>query len=285
MNRYLLFLNILLLTAAVYFGVNTFYQVATARLEPGPTPAVDRKETLSTNHPDRQPFSNYQTIIDRNLFNTRAGAGQKPKAVDIETLKQTELELKLWGTVTGEGGRPYAVIEDRKQRKQSLYRTGDTIQNARVKMVLREKVILTVNGKDEILQMEEMSASRPSRRETIRRGQTRALPPRASRSITLERSVMENAAQNLNNLMKQVRIRPHFKAGKPDGLSLTGMKPGSVFRKMGLHNGDIIMGVDGKTITSVDDALRFYETLKSASDLKLQIQRRGRPLTLNYNFE
>jgi general secretion pathway protein C len=45
------------------------------------------------------------------------------------------------------------------------------------------------------------------------------------------------------------------------------------------------MGVDGQAITSVDDALRFYETLKSASDLKLQVQRRGRPLTLNYNFE
>ncbi len=275
----------LLLTAAVYFSVNTFYQVTTARLEPGNTAVVSQKETQSSDIQDQKPLSHYQPIIDRNLFNTKASTDQTPKPVDIETLKETDLELTLWGTVTGDGGLTYAVIEDKKERKQSLYRAGDAIQNARVKMVLREKVILTVDGKDEVLQMEEMVASQPPKREIRRISPARALPQEASSSITLERSAVEDATKDLNNLMREVRIRPHFKEGKPDGLSLTGMKPGSLFRKMGLHNGDIIMGVDGKVITSVDDALRFYESLKSASELKLEIQRRGRPLTLNYTFE
>ena len=53
--------------------------------------------------------------------------------------------------------------------------------------------------------------------------------------------------------------RPHFTAGKSDGLLLYGIQPDSLFRKMGIKNGDIIMGVDGNEIESVDDALALYE--------------------------
>lgn len=43
--------------------------------------------------------------------------------------------------------KTYAVIEEAKTRKQNLYRVGDTVENATVKMVLREKVVLNVDVK------------------------------------------------------------------------------------------------------------------------------------------
>jgi len=58
--------------------------------------------------------------------------------------------------------------------------------------------------------------------------------------------------------MKQVRIRPHFKNGQSDGLTLSGIRSDSIFGEMGFRNGDIIVGVDGKDIESVDDALSLY---------------------------
>ena len=85
--------------------------------------------------------------------------------------------------------------------------------------------------------------------------------------------------------MKQVRIRPHFTNGEPDGLRLTGIRPNSIFYKMGLKSGDIITGVDGKDIESVDDALEFYKSLQSSAKVKLELNRRGRLQTLNYNIE
>jgi general secretion pathway protein C len=290
MDRYLFGLNILLLTAAAYFSVNGFYRVITTRLEPGPMVRAAPKQTSAPDAPGHKPFSHYRSIVDRNLFNTNAEAAPaKPKPVDIEKLKVTELKLKLWGTVTGDKDRAYAVIEETEERKQNLYRAGDKIQTASVKMILREKVILTVDDKDEILQMEEIRSGRPGKGTTRKPSQRTSRRARASaRSsgpITLKRSVMEEAAGNLNDLMKQVRIRPHFRDGKPDGLSLTGIRPNSIFRKMGLRNGDIMMGVDGEKIESVDDALKFYRSLTSASKLELQIKRRGRPQTMNYNIE
>ena len=76
--------------------------------------------------------------------------------VDIEALQETDLQLKLWGTVTGNGQNAYAVIEDVKQRVQQLYHVEDAIQDAIVKEIHREKVILEVNGSLEVLQMEEI---------------------------------------------------------------------------------------------------------------------------------
>jgi general secretion pathway protein C len=285
MDRYLFGINILLLTAAAYISVNGFYRIMTTRLEPGPMARSAPPKTSAPDDPEYKPFTHYRSIIDRNLFNTSTEAEPaKPEPVDIEKLKVTELKLKLWGTVTGEKDRVYAVIEETKAKKQNLYRSGDTIQTASVKMILREKVILTVDGKDEILQMEEFQSRRSRGRISRRPSRRRPRQTRSSRSITLSRSMVENAAGNLNNLMKQVRIRPHFRNGKPDGLRLAGIRPNSIFRKMGLRNGDILTGVDGEKIDSVDDALTFYRSLTSATDLNLQIKRRGRPRTLKYNI-
>lgn len=85
--------------------------------------------------------------------------------------------------------------------------------------------------------------------------------------------------------MSEVSIHPYIRDGKAEGFILTQIKPNSVFRKMGLRNGDIIVGVDGEKIESVDNALEFYEKLKSSSNVKLELNRRGQPQTIDYSIE
>jgi len=91
--------------------------------------------------------------------------------------------------------------------------------------------------------------------------------------------------ENVSDLMSQVKIRPHFENGQPDGLTLSSLKPRSIFRKMGLRNGDIITGIDGSPIQTVDDALKFYENLTSSSNVALQLKRRGREKAIEYKIK
>ena len=279
MKRYYTPLNILLITVAVYFSVKAFYKVATADLDYAhPSKTTTRKVVLpedTTYH----PLSYYRTIIERNLFNTKTGTGRQPKKLDIENLKPTDLKLKLLGTVTGDKKEAYAVIEEAAGKRQNLYRIGDTIQKATLKMIFREKVVLRVNGKDEILGIEEIRDSQKTG------GLSKISIPESSQNITLKRSQIETAVKDVNKLMKQIRIRPHFTNGEPDGFRLTGIRPNSIFYKMGLKSGDVISGVDGKTIESVDDALKFYQNLQSSSNMQLQIKRRGQMKTIDYNIE
>jgi len=279
MKRYLTLLNVLLITAAVFFVVKAFYKVAGAKIDHAPPSQAAARHVIPNEASTRHPLSDYRAIMDRNLFKTKTGTGGRPQKLDIESLTPTDLKLKLLGTVTGDEKEAYAVIEDTAVRRQNLYKIGDTIQNATLKMILREKVVLHVNGKDEILGIEKVREARKTDRSPERKSASN------SRNITIKRSQIDTALQDVNTLMKQVRIQPHFQNGKPDGLRLTGVRPNSIFYKMGLKSGDIIIGVDGKNIESVDDALKFYQSLQSASKVQLQLKRRGRPKTIDYNIE
>jgi general secretion pathway protein C len=288
-NRYFSIANILLVTIGVYLLVNGFYTIITAKLDPGGVrlPPVASSTATSAVTETKVPLKQYQTITDRNLFNTtQQDIAEQEKKVDIEALKQTDLKLKLWGTVTRQDGAAYAVIEDTKTREQNLYRTGDAIQNATVKLILREKVVLTVNESDEILTMEEIVSSRRSRRGTGQDRSTPKLPVSSySRKVTLNRASMESALENIGQLMDQATIRPHIEDGQPAGISITGIKPNAIFRKMRLRNGDVITGVNGRSIESVEDAVNIFDDFSSSAEIKIDIKRRGRKQTIDYRIE
>ncbi len=133
MKRYFTILNIAIITMAVYWGVKVSYQLIMTSLGPiAQSKAIAMGDVSSENESFHTlPF--YNIITQRNLFRTKIKREKKSKPLNIETLKQTDLKLKLWGTVTGENETPYAVIEAQNEKKQNLYRAGDSIQNATVK--------------------------------------------------------------------------------------------------------------------------------------------------------
>ncbi len=274
-----LLLNLMLLTGIVYYSVEIFYNSLESRMAYPQVSGKTDKPTLATSKKSASPYAHYTPIMKRDLFKTGKVVVPQEDTIDVEALKLTELNLKLWGTVANEGGSSaFAVIEEVKTRKQSLYRAGDSIQNATVKAILREKVILSVNGKDEILEMVMASSEKAPAR------QTRTRAP-AQKTITLQRSFVNDAVQNIGNLLGQVRIRPHFEKGKPSGLSMTGIRPNSIFRKMGLRSGDVLTGVEGQKIQSVNDVIGLYEKLKSSSKVNLEVKRRNRMQTITYRIE
>jgi general secretion pathway protein C len=174
-----------------------------------------------------------------------------------------------------------------KSRKQNLYRTGDAIQTATLKEIYREKVVLTVNGKDEVLQMQKLESGKGGARRigsTPRESGSSSSGSVRAQRISLRRSYIEQAMTDMAKLMTQVQIKPHMEDGMPSGLALSSIKPNSIFRRMGLRNGDIITGVDGREISSVNDALGLVENLQNASNVSVQLKRRGREKNIEYSI-
>ena len=280
MKRYFNLLNLLLLTGVIFLSVKAFYTLVTANIDSGRRLKATTRQLVPHENETRHPLSYYSAVTERNLFQTNTDVGSRPEKLDIEALEPTDLKLDLLGTITGDKKEAYAVIEDTTTKQQSLFRIGDTIQNATVKMILREKVVLNVNGKDEILKIEK-------NREGSKTFNSKAagLATERSQNIAVKRSQMISAVKDVNNLMKQIRIRPNFRNGKPDGLRLTGIRPNSIFYNMGLKSGDVLTGVNGKDIESVDDVFKLYQDLQSSSRIQLQIKRRGQLKTIDYHIE
>jgi general secretion pathway protein C len=271
-------LNIVAVSLVVYIGVDTFYRVVSSELKGVNTKEIVMEQIPNAEESKRSPLSSFKVITGRNLFGSLDKASDDVNEEEIEELELTSLKIALLGTVTGNEQNAFAVIEETDKRKQGLYKIGDSVQNATVKKILREKVVLRVGTKDEILTMEESAASRRDKRrrpsKSTERGST----------ITVSRKDIQNSLKDINNLMSQVRIRPHFKDGQSDGLSVSRIRGGSIFSKLGLRNGDIVQKINGEPINSPDEVLMLYEKLKSGSRVSLEVTRKGKPKTMNYRF-
>jgi len=285
-------LYLLFITGIVHFVVVSFYKVAESYV-PVMTktqPVVQKSKPLYEENKRQLPFSNYTVIQERNLFKTKTKAmeqvekvEEKPVVVE-EPIKPTELKLKLLGTIAGDKEYAHAVIEDLKKRNQDLYREGDPIQGAMIVEIRRGSVILEVDNRKEILTMADdqaLSAAQSSGKDIASRKQE----PQQPDMVTLSRAELQNSMKNINQLMSQIRIRPHFNRGRPDGLSVNNIRRNSIFYTMGLKNGDIIQGVNDKSIKTVDDVMALYQQLNSVSDLTLQVKRRGAVQNLKYSIK
>jgi general secretion pathway protein C len=288
-QRTIFFINLAIIALGAYFGVGLFYKIAAHQL---------RAETVSDSAPDtaiaakkrgrQRPFGDYNPILTRDLFKTSATPlpAAAKQEVNLDDMEQTQLNLKLWGTVTGSEEQAYAVIEDTQKREQNLYRIGDSIQNAVVKMIRRAKVVLQVEGRDEVLAMEEIqqgtqrSTSRRVSRQPSRHSQNNVRTQR----VSMRRSMINEAINDVTKLMTQVKIQPHMEDGQPDGLAISNIKPNSIFRRMGLRNGDVLKKVEGQDIRTVDDALRLYDSMKTADSVSVVIQRRGSLRNIDYTI-
>lgn len=291
-NRYFTLANLLLITLAVYFGVSIFYAVATSRLTGSPPPIPAGRTEAPAGSAAVSRLADYQVIVERNLFNSGkqalAGAAKTAEAaLDVDKLKQTELKVKLLGTTAGPiEAAPAAFIEDPKTREHKMYRTGDTVQNAVIKMILREKVVLNVNGKDEVLLQEEPGVTKAAGPAVARADAGPApAPAEPIQQVTVKEDQIEKAMESLSDLMSQATFRPHLEDGQPAGISITGIKPNAVFRKLRLRNGDVITGVNDQSIASVEDAMKVFGTLSTDAPIQVKIKRRGREETLEYKIE
>lgn len=106
--------------------------------------------------PRRSPQQNAQIILKRNLFGSAPEVPEPPAAkstIALDDLQATTLDLVLLGTTVSDGIGDVAIILNKNDKKQDIYRVGDSVAEAEIKQILRGKVVLNVGGNDEILDM------------------------------------------------------------------------------------------------------------------------------------
>jgi general secretion pathway protein C len=272
---------LVLMAVFLYQGVGIFYKVLTLqiiRMKPAPAVEVKAPAAAVALH---ESADAYRVIPERNIFRTTTIRVADKQGV---TAPQQDIELlfDVKGTVAGEGKFGFAIIEEKGTRKQRLVKAGDVVAGAKVIRIKRNAVDVLVENRKRTLKIAETKEAPilpPPQGGTASAG-----PPPPPGSVVLNRSEIQDAMEDMGNMLSQAQIRPYFNAGVPDGFIVTSIRSGSLYQRMGITSGDIIQEVNNRKIQTADDMMSLFNTLKSASTMALSIRRGGRPETLNYQF-
>jgi general secretion pathway protein C len=268
---------ILALTAVIlYQTTGILYNILKLQLiRVRPAPAVLERGRPAL--PLREPADAYRVIPERNLFGTtntrtdgQAGALQQ---------QDIALPFDLKGTVAGEAGYGFAIIEEKGTRKQRLVKAGDILSGAKVVRIKRNEADLLINNRELTLKIVE-TKERP-----ILPPSPSAMSGVAPGMTVLSRSEINEGLRDMGSLLRQALVRPNFTAGVPDGFLITNMWPGSLFKKMGMIDGDIIQEVNQRKIQTADNVMELLSNLKSGAGLSVTVQRQGNQETLNYQIQ
>lgn len=277
--RYTTIFKYIALSIILFISVDIFYKIVSAQLNDVGIQEIVKARSSPAKGYRKPPLSSYRAITERNIFGSLESATREIRPSEYENLEPTTLKLALVGIVEGSDKDAAAFIEETDKRRQELYRVGDIVKNATLKAILNGKVVLSVDGKDEILTMKEPSSSQSSSTAGNRSNISRAVTPQRRSTVTrtISRAAIQQSLDDVNGLLEQVRIIP---APSGDGFQLSNIRSGSLFTRMGLRNGDIVQGVDNRPITGTEDVVSLYQELGSASSITLDIIRNGREMSL-----
>lgn len=121
-------------------------------------------------------------------------------------------------------------------------------------------------------------APSPARRHTIAGAQD-AINCSGTLRCTIQRGFVDKLMAEPSLLAKQARVVPSQVDGLTRGFKLYGIRSGSLPQLLGFRNGDMVTAVNDQTLTSVDRAFQIAMQLRTATDLRIELVRDGKPLT------
>jgi general secretion pathway protein C len=101
----------------------------------------------------------------------------------------------------------------------------------------------------------------------------------------VERSVVDQILENQSELMRSARIVPEKEGDKVVGIRLFGVRPESLLGTLGLENGDRLQSINGFEMADPQKALEAYARLRSADKLTVSVNRKGKPMTIDFNIK
>ena len=293
--RYLVVVNLILLALAAYSASAIVGTALSARLTEVPRVEISPPPPPIPQQSAKPP-SYYALIHQRDIFNS-AKPVETTEQIEAAPVKITDLRLKLWGVALRGPENSYCIIEEEKLREQGVYKVGAEVPGgAVVKEVEWDRVILTVGGKDEILELEDGMTGGPRMAPApfgAAAGSRSTAAASASAPVTgvevisdteyvVDRAEVDNALENMSQLFTQIRAVPHFEGGEATGFRLFAIRRGSLFDKIGLKNGDIIRSINGQVMNDPTRALALLEQLREARDLSVAVTRNRKDQTINY---
>jgi len=256
------------------------WTVAGIVLQPGQTP-VSAPDKQKEQAPGTDTAVSIKSLLSVDLF----GKQQTKRHIIRKQVRKppvavpTHRSILLLGTVVA-GVQSAALLIPERGKKQDVYYIGDSILPGVVlKRVESQRIVIEANGKLEVVMLAGMKntiTSLPHRS---------AAPAVRGGKRSLSRRVLDRELNNFSRLLSQARVSPAMQDGKSIGFRLTEIVPGSLYARVGLHNGDVVRSVNGIRIQNPSQAMAMYRQLRGERHIEIQLLRNGREQTFSYEIQ
>lgn len=215
-----------------------------------------------------------QSIANVHIFG-EADAADEPILVAAETdnLPDTDLQnLTLKGTYTAESAdMSIAIIAD-GNNKEDIFSIGDTVASgATLHAVHVDRVVLNERG-----ELTNLALPREFAKTTPRTSARRT--PTVQPAIT--QSIQSVVAKNVSRLADIIRPTPYFQNGQQQGYRVYPGRDRRKFAALGLRPGDLIKQIDGQSLTDPTQAMQIFQSLGTANQVSVTVERNGIQQTL-----
>ncbi|MEX0708616.1 MAG: type II secretion system protein GspC [Woeseia sp.] len=221
-------------------------------------------------------------IANAHLFGeVRVESAAEAPPANVENLEETRLNLTLKGTIaaTDESGSIAIIADDRNNEK--IYGLNDSIaQGTTLHAVYADRVVLNRSGSLEVLKLPREFPDGTARRRNAA-ALDRANAPQPDESQSIQAVV----AQNVTKLADVIRPTPYFVGGEQQGYRVYPGRDRRQFAALGLRPGDLIKDIDGAALTDPQQAMEIFQSLGTAEQVSVTVERNGQPqvLVLNTN--
>lgn len=101
---------------------------------------------------------------------------------------------------------------------------------------------------------------------------------------TIPRDVVMQQSKDLRAIYKQIEISEIYKGNKIDGFRVNSIDPNSIFGRLGLVSGDVILAVNNQKLESYADAISIYNKVPRMRSIQITVLRNNLPKDIVYEI-
>lgn len=295
MKSYFVPLNLLILASGIFF-VTQIVTFKIAKIIEPPFSTDYLRDIVESVKKEARPLDAFKTILERNIFNSKGLAGLlPPSSVNTNPAEEEKppVPIKLVGTVAGNPLYAYAIIEDPFQRSHKIFRINDTIApGVKLLEITRNRITISRDRNREEIELGAQETAMQQRTPPPPRPVSTPAPEVSQPSpgaVVIEgesvQAVAQADAQDMNKLLTEARLVPDFTGGAADGFRISSIVPDSLFDKIGLSNGDVILSINEIEMKDPEKAFEVYQMLKEEDYFDIKIVRAGQTMTIHSEIE
>ena len=276
-----------LIALAAYAAAVVVVRAASLDLEPE-MPAAAKSDDDSKKDRTKRDQDD-AIILKRNLFGVATA-----ESGDASKVATGGGDLRLRG-VAASADRSFAVFENLESGEQNVFAVGEKVfEGPKLVSVDAGGADVMVRGRKRRYEIEEEEPSSSGEETATKKKGKDAAAPSSKKADTggvrktgetawlVDRREIDAAVADLNQVITQARAVPVMKDGQSNGFKLFQIRPGSIFEKLGLKDGDIVQRVNDTELTDPSKAVGLLEEVQSMGEIRVNVVRGGKPQTYTY---